>query len=79
MSDSFLNPIFGQHEEPATELQVEGTGNAEVDAALESLRGLDDVPVAEHVVVFEQAHETLRRTLAGAGQGNTQNPTGGRS
>ena len=33
-----------------------------------SLAGLDDRPVAEHVAVFEQAHETLRRTLAGAGQ-----------
>lgn len=78
MSDSFLNPIFGEHEEPATDVEVEGTGDAEVDAALGPLRGLDDVPVAEHVAVFEQAHETLRRTLAGAARGNAQNPAAGR-
>jgi hypothetical protein len=76
MSDSFVNPIFGGREEPATdpevvpevELEVEGTGNADVDAVVGSLAALDDQPVAEHVAVFEQAHESLRRTLAGAGQ-----------
>ncbi len=66
MSDSFLNPIFGTSEEPTT--LVEGTGDRAVDAVIESLDGLDDLPVAEHVVVFEQAHETLRRALAGVGQ-----------
>ena len=76
MSDSFVNPIFGGREElatdpevePAVEVEVEGTGNAEVDAVVASLTALDDLPVAEHVTVFEQAHESLRRTLAGAGQ-----------
>jgi hypothetical protein len=72
MSDSFVNPIFGGREELATdprvELEVEDTGNAEVDAVVRSLTALDDLPVAEHVTVFEQAHESLRRTLAGAGQ-----------
>jgi hypothetical protein len=72
MSDSFVNPIFGGREELATdpevESEVEGTGNADVDAVVGSLTALDDLPVAEHVTVFEQAHESLRRTLAGAGQ-----------
>ena len=72
MSDSFVNPIFGGREELATdpevELEVEATGNADVDAVVGSLTALDDLPVAEHVAVFEQAHESLRRTLAGAGQ-----------
>ena len=76
MSDSFVNPIFGDHAEPATQVLVEvagdveseGTGDADVDAVVGSLRGLDDLPVAEHVAVFEQAHESLRRTLVGAGQ-----------
>ena len=75
MSDSFVNPIFGGHEEPATGPVVEmaaestdSTGNVEVDAVVGSLTALDDLPVAEHVAVFEQAHESLRRTLAGAGQ-----------
>ena len=39
------------------------TGVAEVDAVLASLDGLDDIPVADHVAVFEQAHERLRRAL----------------
>ena len=75
MSESFVNPIFGGHEELATDAEsstsgarVEGTGNADVDAVVGSLTALDDLPVAEHVAVFEQAHESLRRTLAGAGQ-----------
>jgi hypothetical protein len=68
MSDSFVNPIFGGHEEPPAEAIVEGTGNADVDAVVGSLAALDGLPVAEHVAVFEQAHESLRRTLAGAGQ-----------
>lgn len=78
MSDSFVNPIFGEHGGPATEVESGGSGDAEVDAVLGSLRGLDDRPVVEHVAVFEQAHETLRRALAGAGQGNVQSPVAGR-
>lgn len=72
MSDSFVNPIFGERGEPATEVEVgvevEGTGHTDVDAVIGSLGGLDDLPVADHVAVFEQAHESLRRTLVGAGQ-----------
>ena len=29
------------------------------------MRGLEDRPVSEHVAVFEHAHESLRRVLAG--------------
>ena len=74
MSESFVNPIFGGHDEPATVVEHEdagnpaGTGNADVDAVVGSLTALAGLPVAEHVAVFEQAHESLRRTLAGAGQ-----------
>jgi hypothetical protein len=39
------------------------TGTSEVDAVLASLDGLDGRPVAEHVEVFEKAHERLRRAL----------------
>ncbi len=44
------------------------TGDEAVDAVVASLAGLDELPVDEHVAVFEQAHDALRRTLAGAGQ-----------
>jgi hypothetical protein len=45
----------------------ESTGNPAVDAVVESLHGLDDTPVDEHVAVFEAAHEALRGALANAG------------
>lgn len=44
------------------------TGNPAVDEVIASLEGLDGVPVDEHVALFEQAHEQLRRTLSGAGE-----------
>jgi hypothetical protein len=44
------------------------TGNPVVDDVIASLEGLDGVPVDEHVSLFEQAHEQLRRTLSGAGE-----------
>jgi hypothetical protein len=43
------------------------TGHPAVDEVLRSLGVLDGAPVDEHVAVFEQAHEQLRRTLSGAG------------
>ncbi|KRF32468.1 hypothetical protein ASG94_18645 [Nocardioides sp. Soil805] len=53
-----------QHtDEPGTDGTDGTTGVAEVDAVLASLDGLADLPVAEHVAVFEQAHERLRRAL----------------
>ncbi|WP_159081635.1 hypothetical protein [Nocardioides sediminis] len=39
------------------------TGVGEVDAVLATLDRLADRPVAEHVEVFEKAHERLRRAL----------------
>jgi len=39
------------------------TGDARVDAVLESLAELDDRHVREHAAVFEQAHEQLRAAL----------------
>lgn len=40
-----------------------GTGVPEVDEVLTSLEGLEDSPPAEHVTVFERAHDRLRRAL----------------
>jgi hypothetical protein len=39
------------------------TGVAVVDDVLASVQALDGRPVEEHVAVFEQAHERLRRAL----------------
>ena len=43
--------------------EAPSTGVAAVDAVLASVHALDDRPVAEHVAVFEQAHDQLRRAL----------------
>lgn len=48
--------------EPA-EANSPATGDPAVDAVLESLTRLDELPVGEHVPVFEAAHEQLRRAL----------------
>ena len=47
----------------AVEATSPATGDPAVDAVLESLSGLDEAPVGEHVPVFEAAHEQLRRAL----------------
>lgn len=54
--------------EPEIDAPVEAaepvrTGVDEVDRVLASLEGLDERPVAEHVEVFEAAHEQLRGAL----------------
>lgn len=48
----------GQAEPPAA-----ATGVPAVDEVLASMADLADRPVAEHVAVFEQAHDRLRRAL----------------
>jgi hypothetical protein len=39
------------------------TGVEEVDAVLDSVDQLEGTPVDEHVAVFEDAHDRLRRAL----------------
>ena len=39
------------------------TGEARVDAVLDSLDGLREAPVETHVPIFERAHEELRAAL----------------
>ncbi|UUZ58997.1 hypothetical protein [Nocardioides sp. B-3] len=43
--------------------EAPSTGVGAVDAVLASVQALDDRSVAEHVAVFEQAHDQLRRAL----------------
>ena len=54
-------------DDTATAPDVESTGHPAVDEVLASLSRLEDRPAAEHVEVFETAHERLRGSLAGAG------------
>jgi hypothetical protein len=39
------------------------TGVPRVDAVLADLEGLDDVPLEQHPVAFERAHDSLRAAL----------------
>jgi hypothetical protein len=48
--------------------EPETTGDDAVDALVASLRALHDLPVSEHLAVFERAHESLRQVLSGAGE-----------
>ena len=50
-------------QEFAPEAEQFRTGDEEVDGVLASVEDLDDRPVDEHVGVFENAHERLRRAL----------------
>lgn len=50
------------------------TGNPLVDAVLARTQDLDDLPVAEHVEVFESAHSALRSALQGAGDAPAPGP-----
>ena len=69
--DQAEEPADEPAEEPAEEAagttEAVTTGHPAVDEVLRSLDALGDAPVDEHVAVFEQAHEQLRRTLQGAG------------
>jgi hypothetical protein len=44
---------------------AETTGHPLVDEVLTSLARLDHLPVADHAVIFEAAHERLREALSG--------------
>lgn len=53
--------------------QAEGlTGNAQVDAAVRAVQELGERPVAEHVEVFEAAHQALRSALSGGAASGPQ-------
>ncbi len=43
--------------------EIESTGVGSVDQVLVDVAAVADAPVAEHVQVFERAHEQLRRAL----------------
>jgi hypothetical protein len=51
---------------PATQTRSDPpqTDEPTVDAAIERLRALDELPVAEHVGVFDEAHRQLQDSLA---------------
>lgn len=64
-----MSESWHEDAEPAQDsTEPETTGDEAVDAVVASIRGLDDLPVAEQVAVFERAHESLRQVLSGAGE-----------
>lgn len=59
MSEEHLPPTVGESAAP----DVEHHGHQRVEAVLESLERLDDLPLEEHVEVYEAAHAELRAAL----------------
>jgi hypothetical protein len=54
----------GMSEGPApTALELEPTGEPRVDAAVQALAALDDLPTAEHADVYEDVHRRLHAAL----------------
>jgi hypothetical protein len=53
--------------ENSSEHTASSSGHEVVDDVVASLADLDSRPVAEHVTVFEEAHDRLRNALAHAG------------
>jgi len=68
MSDWVAGPAASEAHDQTSADEPEATGDESVDAVVASLRGLDDLPVSEHVAVFERAHESLRQVLSGAAE-----------
>jgi hypothetical protein len=57
------NPAYQPDGAPQAPAEPVRTGIEEVDAVLEAVEALEGAPVDDHVAVFEQAHEQLRRAL----------------
>jgi hypothetical protein len=50
--------------EPAPQSAAGATSSSAVDAVLSQLEVLDDLPVGEHVEVFDGVHRSLQDALA---------------
>ncbi|MUH45203.1 MAG: hypothetical protein F2793_01690 [Actinobacteria bacterium] len=48
----------------------EPTGDAAVDAALDSLTGLDELDASDHIPVFEAVHQQLHQRLSDINAGS---------
>jgi hypothetical protein len=44
--------------------EIEASGDAKVDAAMERLRDTSDLPVSEHLEVFDDVHRRLQDVLS---------------
>jgi len=53
--------------------RLEPTGQPDVDAALERLRDVDAMPVADHVVVYDEVQQRLAAVM---GDAQDRPPTG---
>lgn len=58
----------------ATDEHREGTGEDRVDAALQRLAGLGDLPLAAQVTVFDDVHRLLQDALTGNEPGGAGDP-----
>ena len=47
---------------------VEPTGDSRIDAALDRMRDVADLPTSEHVEVFDEVHRRMQELLADSSQ-----------
>ncbi|MGH3360490.1 MAG: hypothetical protein ACRDO7_16935 [Nocardioidaceae bacterium] len=66
-------PVPQDPESESEPLTAEGdddttvTGHRRIDAAIDRLHALDELPVDEHAAVYHDVHEELRSSLTDAG------------
>jgi hypothetical protein len=65
MPDTDFPDAFGDAAQPRT-------GDERVDAAMERLAGLGDLPLAAQVTVFDDVHRLLQDALTGADPAGTE-------
>lgn len=63
MSEQVVDAWDQDDAEPEVQARPDATGVRRVDAVIEAVVALDDVPLAERVAAFETAHSELRGTL----------------
>lgn len=54
--------------------QEQGTGDERVDAALDRLASLEELPLAAQVTVFDDVHRLLQDALTGNETGGSEDP-----
>jgi hypothetical protein len=67
MTESFA---VGEQQGLPIAVPVQPTGDTRVDAALERLQELDQVPIEEHAEVFGDIHSRVSSALGDAGSGS---------
>jgi hypothetical protein len=66
-------------EAPGAEMAPTRTGVPSVDAVLDEVDDLDELPLDQHLATYERAHDTLRSALDGVPGPGFDDPSGHRA